>query len=196
VQDDAEMNEMGTGAEADDVDDGLATPLIADGTTHPASNPQRKSTNALLSTLTGPLVTLVHPTPFSFPPGPSEPSPHPPTTSALSTIHIRALECLNNLFLAVEEAQTDGPSGSAFSSEDKEGAKSLWNELWRALAKVGKVVSDGNIVALRGLEKKTEMWEIAVGVLWGIARVGRGLLVRMTPFSDLGFVTDWRKSGT
>jgi len=143
--------------------------------TNGGSSEQRKSTNGLLGMLSGPLVTLVHPTALSFPPSASDPSPHPPTTSALSTIHIRALECLNNLFLAIDEAQTDGQT--SFSTQDKEGARALWNELWGALAEVGKVVSGGKIVALRGLERKREIWEIAMGALWGVARVGRGYLI-------------------
>src|SRR5882724_6912911 len=145
----------------------------------PPSDHELQSNNSLLPTLTGPLIALVHPTPLSFPPGPSEPSPHPPTTSALVTIHIRALECLNNLFLAVKPSQDDGAIvGSALSHEYRQGAKNLWDEIWRVLTTVGKVVNDGKYVTLRGLEKKIEMWEMAVGVLWGIARVGRGYLVR------------------
>lgn len=145
------------------------------------SNPpdlDRKSTSHLFMTLML-LIKLVHPTTLSFPPGPFEPSLHPPTTSVLSTIHIRALECLNNLFLAAEEAQGDGP---AVSSVDMRTLKALWDDLWGALAKVGKIVKDGKVVTSRGLEKKTEMWEVALGVLWGIARVGRGKLVSVPPF--------------
>ena len=152
--------------------DGAATQQIVNGTSN-QSDPDRKSTDNLLLMLTPPLIKLVHPTTLSFPPGPFEPSPHPPTTSALSTIHIRALECLNNLFLAVE-AQGDG---STISPEGRKKVEPLWIELWDALAKVGKIVKDGKMVASKGLEKKAEIWEIALGVLWGIARVGRGQLV-------------------
>ncbi|KAF8527379.1 ARM repeat-containing protein [Hysterangium stoloniferum] len=144
-------------------------------TTNGDSSEPRKSTNGLLGTLSGPLVALVHPTALSFPPSATDPSRHPPTTSALSSIHVRALECLNNLFLAIDEAQTDGQA--SFSTQDKEGARALWDELWGALAKVGKVVSGGKIVASRGLERKREIWEIAMGALWGVARVSRGYLI-------------------
>lgn len=158
---------------AEGVDEAMIPERPINGTSK-LSDLDRMSTNTLLLALTRPLAMLVHPTTLSFPPGPSEPSPHPPTTSAISTIHIRALECLNNLFLAVEEAQGDE---STISPEYKESVKVLWNELWRALAEVGKVVKDGKVIASRGLEKKMEMWEIAVGVLWGIARICRGQLV-------------------
>ncbi|KAF8586249.1 ARM repeat-containing protein [Ramaria rubella] len=172
IPEDDEMDgEMETDLEVDVVEESIPT---LNGAKKP-SDQERKSTNSLLSTLTVPLVTLVQPTTLSFPPGVSEPSPHPPTTSAFSTIHIRALECLNNLFLAIDEAR-DGTE-LAVSSEDQENLKSLWHELWRALATVGKVARDGKLVASRGLEKKTEMWEVAMGVLWGIARVGCRYLV-------------------
>lgn len=181
MKEDNEMDDEMMDTEADDNIHEPFTPPFTNGTGKPAplASDLRQSTNSLLPTLTGPLISLIHPTALSFPPGPSEPSPHPPTTSALVAIHIRALECLNNLFLAVEQSQDDDAIvGSVLSLEYKHGAKTLWDGIWRALAKVGRVVSDGKIFALRGLEKKTEMWEMAVGVLWGVARAGRGYLVR------------------
>lgn len=175
---DVEMDDVDLGLDAEDVDEKLITGRTLNGTTK-MSDIDRNSTHTLLLTLTQPLIKLVHPTTLSFPPNPSEPSPHPPTTSALSTIHVRALECLNNLFLAVEEAEGDG---SAISPDDRESVKLLWTELWHALSAVGKVVKDGKVVASRGLEKKAEMWQMAVGVLWGMARVGRGHLVGVISF--------------
>ncbi|KIJ54300.1 hypothetical protein M422DRAFT_154105 [Sphaerobolus stellatus SS14] len=141
------------------------------------SDEPRQSTNDLVTLLTGPLVELVYPTSLSFPPSATDPSPHPPTTSALGTIHIRALECLNNLFFSVDEA-ANNESGLkvAFTTQDRRETNTIWNAVWRALGAVGKVVADGKITAVRGLERKAEMWEIAVGVLWGIARIGRGYI--------------------
>ncbi|KAF8518620.1 armadillo-type protein [Gautieria morchelliformis] len=166
-------DEMDMDLETEHVDEERAAQRTANGRSK-LSELDRTSTNNLLRTLTGPLIKLVHPTTLSFPSDPFEPSSHPPTTSALSTIHIRALECLNNLFLAIEEAQGDE---LVISPEDKEAVTSIWNEVWCALAKVGKIVKDGKVVASRGMEKKAEIWGIALGVLWGIARVGRGQLV-------------------
>jgi hypothetical protein len=185
---DVEMDDdMDMDPETEIVDEARIAERPINGTSKLADLP-RTSKNNLLLTLTRPLIKLVHPTPLSFPPGPLEPSPHPPTTSALSTIHIRALECLNNLFLAVEEAHSDE---STISAEDREDVKVLWNELWRILAAVGKAVKDGKVVASRGLEKKLEMWEISLGVLWGIARIGRGRLVGVTSSSSY-LNSEWR----
>jgi len=136
-----------------------------------------ESTNTLITLLTGPLISLIYPTPLSFPPSPTDPSPHPPATSALSNIHIRALECLNNLFLAVDEALNGANGKISFTAEDRQGIIGIWNSVWQALGAVGKVVSDGKITAVKGLERKRELWDLVVGVLWGIGRIGRGYIV-------------------
>lgn len=136
----------------------------------------RDSTNNLISVLTSPLVKLITPTTLSFPPTPLDPSPHPPTTAALSSIHIRALECLNNLFLAIDENDDASQSG-ALTDADRQEANVVWISVWKALAQIGKVVTEGKFSTIGGFGKKREMWEIAMGVLWGIARIGRRHLV-------------------
>ncbi|KAK7018558.1 ARM repeat-containing protein [Favolaschia claudopus] len=110
-----------------------------------------------LPALVQPLLALIQPTTLSFPPLAS-PSPHPPTTSVLSAIHIAALECLNNIFLAL-----------ARTGSDAAGAKAVWDSVWTALGVVGTQTGLGQ-------EKRRAVWEIAAGVLWGVASVCRGSL--------------------
>ncbi|TFK41883.1 armadillo-type protein [Crucibulum laeve] len=120
------------------------------------------SSSAFLPSLVPPLLALIHPTTLSFPPLAS-PSIHPPTTSALSAIHISALECMNNIFLSV--ATSPNPSAAA----DKESGHKVWNEVWTSLTAVGTQSGLGQ-------ERRREMWEVAVGVLWGIGNVWKGSL--------------------
>lgn len=114
-------------------------------------------------TLVAPLLALVQPTPLSFPPL-DRPSPHPPTTSALSAIHVNALECLNNVFLSLRGARLDALRA------DPASGKRVWDTVWQALGAVGTNVENS------GQEQRWAMWEIGVGVLWGIGEVWKGLL--------------------
>ncbi|KAA1467810.1 ARM repeat-containing protein [Dentipellis sp. KUC8613] len=116
--------------------------------------------SSFLPTVLEPLLALIQPTTLSFPP-PNEPSPHPPTTSALSAIHIAALECLNNAFLSL--AANPPPAVSA----DVVAGRRVWDAVWRALGAAGMQGGAGQ-------ERRKEMWEVAVGVLWGIGRVWSG----------------------
>ncbi|KAF9074932.1 ARM repeat-containing protein [Rhodocollybia butyracea] len=116
----------------------------------------------LLPSLVPSLLSLIQPTSLSFPPL-AAPSPHPPTTSVLSAIHIGAMECLNNIFLAL--ATSPNPSISA----DIEAGRKVWNEVWSSLGVVGTELGLGQ-------EKRLQMWEIGVGVLWGVAVVWKGVL--------------------
>ena len=123
----------------------------------PATSP------SFLSTLVLPLISLIQPTALSFPPL-SGPSPHPPTTSALSAVHISALECLNNVFLSL----TISPPPSV--SQDIQSGLSVWNAVWAALELVGTQTTAS------GQERRQEFWDIAVGVLWGIGNVWKGAI--------------------
>ncbi|KAF9270677.1 ARM repeat-containing protein [Marasmius fiardii PR-910] len=109
------------------------------------------------------LLNLIYPTSLSFPPL-AAPSPHPPTTSALSAIHISAMECLNNIFLSL--ATSPNPKVKA----DQEGGRKVWNDLWAVLGVVG-------LESGLGQERRQELWAIAVGVLWGVGIVYKGSLV-------------------
>ncbi|KAJ7902614.1 armadillo-type protein [Mycena olivaceomarginata] len=115
-----------------------------------------------LPALVQPLLALIQPTTLSFPPL-AAPSPHPPTTSALSAIHVAALECLNNIFLALAR------SGGSGSAADTAGGRAVWDAVWAALGAVGTQTGPGQ-------ERRRAMWEVAVGVLWGVASVYRGSL--------------------
>ncbi|KAG5647684.1 hypothetical protein DXG03_008407 [Asterophora parasitica] len=128
------------------------------------ASPTNAASTSFLPTLVEPLLALVHPTSLSFPPL-AAPSPHPPTTSALSAIHISALECLNNLFLSL--ATNPNPSVSA----DHAAGRKVWDVLWAALAAVGTETTG------LGQERRQEIWNIAVGVLWGVGNVWKGSLV-------------------
>ena len=123
----------------------------------------KRTPTALLPELVRPLLTLVQPTLLSFSPT-SSPSIHPPTTSALSAIHVSAFECLNNLFLSLSAA----PSAELVADEDA--GCGVWSEIWAALYRVGLDVAPGQ-------ERKREIWEIAVGVLWGIGNIWKGKIV-------------------
>ncbi|KAI0706300.1 ARM repeat-containing protein [Cerioporus squamosus] len=120
---------------------------------------------AFFTSLVAPLLKLVHPTALSFPPLGS-PSPHPPTTSALGAIHISALECLNNIFLSMATSLGGRPSGLA-----PENGRMVFDAVWRALAAAGTDISGP------GQERRKQMWDIGVGVLWGVGNIWKGALV-------------------
>ncbi len=127
----------------------------------PAS--EQSETVTLLPSLVPALLALTQPTSLSFPPLASV-SVHPPTTSALSGIHVSALECLNNIFLSLARV----PNSSV--SSDKEAGQKVWKDVWTALDVVGPEFGMGQ-------ERRREVWEISVGVLWGIGNVWKGSLV-------------------
>ena len=115
------------------------------------------------------LLALIQPTTLSFPPLSGGVSPHPPTTSALAAVHIAALECLNNIFLALAtslQSQQAGPS-----TADAAVGAGIWSQIWACLEAIGTDVNGP------GQERRREVWEIAVGVLWGVAGVWKGVLV-------------------
>lgn len=118
-------------------------------------------TASALPSIIEPLLALIQPTALSFPPQ-GGPSPHPPTTSALSTLHTCAFECLNNAFLSLARPAHVAEGGQTFSNDaDRAAGPRIWNEVWRALEVVGTGI-DGP-----GQEQRREMWQIGVGVLWG-----------------------------
>lgn len=156
-----------------------------------ASNPQTKtnendtSTPTLLPSILDPLLLLIQPTSLSFPPISSDSGvastsirAHPPTTSALGAIHVCALECLNNATLALA-VSSDTPEGakSVKTQGGEEVGRRVWNALWTALGAVG-------LEGGRGQERRREMWEVAVGVMWGIGGVWKGSIVSTRIKSD------------
>ncbi|KAF8665307.1 hypothetical protein AX16_000327 [Volvariella volvacea WC 439] len=123
----------------------------------------RPMASNFLATLVLPLLALVQPTALSFPPLAAS-SVHPPTTSVLSAIHVGALECLNNIFLSF------ATSKHSSISSDVESGRQVWNGIWSALEIVGTQTGLGQ-------EKRQEMWEVAIGVLWGVGIVFKGSLI-------------------
>lgn len=121
------------------------------------------TTTSHLPALVEPLIALIQPVRLSFPPTAGQ-SPHPPTTSVLSAIHVSAFECLNNIFLSLSASPSSGLAAASASG------KKLWDSVWAALGSVGTEIT-------RGQERKQEMWEIGVGVLWGIGNIWKGILV-------------------
>jgi hypothetical protein len=111
-----------------------------------------------------PLLSLIEPTRLSFPP-PGSPSIHPPTTSALGAIHLCALECLNNLFLSL------ATSHRSLTDAEKAQGTTIWNSLWTALEKVGDPRSPKVTMEQRSF------WEAAIGVLWGVTIVFKGVVI-------------------
>lgn len=116
-----------------------------------------------LPTLVGPLITLIQPVRLSFPPAAGQ-SSHPPTTSVLSAIHVSALECLNNILLSLSASPTTELAAASASG------KQVWDGVWAALGNVGTEIA-------RGQERKQAVWEIGVGVLWGVGNIWKGSLV-------------------
>jgi hypothetical protein len=163
----------------DDMEDGMdevsTKPVKANAVLQPS--PTATSSSHLPSILQ-PLLTLVNPTPLSFPPPPNPTSAvpipliHPPTTSALGAIHTAALECLNNVFLALALSVSENNTATEVIAKDVSGGVMVWDAVWAALGGVGVAGIDA-----QGQERRREVWEIAAGVLWGVASVWKGVLV-------------------
>ncbi|KIM88980.1 hypothetical protein PILCRDRAFT_813980 [Piloderma croceum F 1598] len=120
-------------------------------------------TSSFLPVLVQPLLALIHPTPLSFPPVGGL-SSHPPTTTAISAIHVGALECLNNIFLSLSTSQNPAVAS------DKDSGRRIWDEIWSALTVVGTQSGPGQ-------ERKQEIWEVGIGVIWGIGSSWKGFLI-------------------
>lgn len=140
-----------------DVDMAMELEALSD---NPSTSPP-----SFFQSLLSPLLSLIQPTALSFPPL-SGASSHPPTTSALSAIHVSALECLNNIFLSITSTSHGGRA-----SFDAKIGKKVWEDIWLALMAVGIEFSGP------AQERRKEMWEIGVGVLWGVGNAWKGTLV-------------------
>ena len=154
---------------ADDsaMDDARDDAMAVDDATLEPNNSHIPAAPSFLPTLLEPLLALIQPTELSFP----VPSPHAPTTSALSAIHIAAFECLSNAFFALAAAP-----GSAAS--DIQAGQRVWSTVWAALA------GEGNLLQSLQGNAQAAVWNVAVGVLWGVGAVWTGKIVRV-------FVTFW-----
>ena len=104
-------------------------------------------------------------TPLSLPPMTNEPSLHPPTTSILSVLHLRALEALNNLLLIVL-VSASAPSGAISFSQPL--TMETWNGMFRIISTIS---SESQALAMKGQEIRMEVLDMALGCLWGVAKI-------------------------
>ncbi|QRW09096.1 ARM repeat-containing protein [Ceratobasidium sp. AG-Ba] len=175
--DEEDMEEM----ENDDeiIENGDDDAMDADEAATPNGAPEADSSSiSLLRTLIPLLLALSTPTPMSF----SSPTDttttrisnssstpeapqHPPTTSALVSVHISALECLSNLLLSFPTSDS-GPVNPAVLDM----AVAAWPQAWSALRTI--LVSTPS-----DLDRRNEVSVAALGALWGLARLSRGVVV-------------------
>jgi hypothetical protein len=172
-EDDEEItDEVFDDSAADDgaMDDAMA---VDDANIEP-NDSATPSVPSFLPTLLEPLLALIQPIELSF----SAPSPHAPTTSALSAIHIAAFECLSNAFLALAAAP-----GSAAS--DVHAGQHVWSTVWAALA------GAGNPLESAPGSTRAAVWDVAVGMLWGVGAVWTGKIVGQFVIFSVVMQTGW-----
>ena len=133
----------------------------------------------LLSTLNLPrrLTSLATLNTLSFPPSTSDPSPHPPTTSILSVLHLRALETLNNLLLTVV-ASLPSEAGARSQAAGVVPSAGVWSSMF---AVVDPLLAERGVLAQKGQELRTEVLEMALGCAWGCAKIDAEGLVSSAP---------------
>ena len=170
------------------------------------------------------LLALALPTPISFLPPPSVDAPAAtpatliPTSTAesttllnelplplvglaeiLTTVHVRALECLNNLYITLARSIST-PSGTAFLQNQKNVVElqAIWEEVLGLVLQnstashtmpAGTIAANGKAATANAngeedlvAERRMEMVMAGVGVAWGIARIGLGPSARFVRF--------------
>ncbi|CUA76366.1 HEAT repeat-containing protein 3 [Mus musculus] [Rhizoctonia solani] len=166
ADDDEEMDEQGE-FEDEIIQNGTDDAPMDEEELSPTNPPEADQNSIqLLNTLTPLLLSLSTPTSMSFPPPTTittEPA-HPPTTSALTAVHISALECLSNLLLSFPTSDT-GPVNPATAQV----AVASWPRAWSML--------NSSINAPSSTDRRLELSVAALGVLWGLGRLARGVLV-------------------
>jgi hypothetical protein len=188
VDDDDDME-----AEADDDDELDPDALIAEGrdqeegASASSSSPLPPVLEAFLTTLNLPLrlLALSAPLPLSFLPlngaigaQASLPSPHPPTTALLSTIHLRALEALNNLLISTTFF-IPAPTSPSFASPEWQSffgqARILLQPVWeRLFAIAGAIAPAADVLDVKGQEVRKELLDATMSCLMGVAGITRG----------------------
>ena len=135
----------------------------------------------LLSTLNLPsrLSSLASLNALSLPPSSYQPSPHPPTTSALSVLHLRALEALNNLLLTVVATISTSADPSANQLAALIPAEQIWAAVFR---NVDVVRAEPEALRQKGQEMRMEILMGCVGCLWGLAKIAPDNVVRALTF--------------
>lgn len=105
------------------------------------------------------------------------PSPLLPIAEILTTLHVRALECLNNLYITLARAATS-PSVATFLASEKQVAdlQSVWEGtlgLVQGAAEGAGVVEKGKEGEVEESEsRRMEVVGAGVGAAWGMARIG------------------------
>lgn len=149
------------------------------------------------------LLKLAHPTPLSFLRQPTDtPASAPstllptsdsttPSTAAdlpsllhpiadiLTTLHVRSLECLNNLYITLSRASSSSSVSSFLSSEKQQ---SDLQQVWEATLGLVQGAAEGAQSIESGKEgdveeaeqRKMEVVGAGVGAAWGMARIGLG----------------------
>lgn len=110
------------------------------------------------------LASLSQLTPLSLPPTGSDPSIHPPTTAALSQLHLRALEALNNLLLSTAAATEGGDTSLSPLLPP-----ATWDAMFAAVTAAGADASPETLT-VRGQEMRLEIIQAALGCIWGLAK--------------------------
>jgi hypothetical protein len=132
--------------------------------TYDAPIPHLKSIDLVSSIVPG-CLSFIQPTALSYPP-PSQPSPHPPTTSALAAIHIAALECLNNICLSVAQL-----APTNINPNISQQLATIWPNVWSMLSTIGPPDYSNPVGPV--YHQKRKIWRISLGVLWAVARIQR-----------------------
>nr|XP_019011947.1 uncharacterized protein I206_02784 [Kwoniella pini CBS 10737]OCF50728.1 hypothetical protein I206_02784 [Kwoniella pini CBS 10737] len=127
----------------------------------------------LLRTLQLPsrLTALSQLTALSFPPTNNQPSPHPPTTSVLSVLHLRVLEALNNLLLTTAASLPSGGESAEISGTVP--VQQLWAGMFAIISAIG---SEPDALNMKGQEMRVEVLEMALGCIWGTVKVAPNVL--------------------
>ncbi|BEJ10886.1 hypothetical protein CspHIS471_0103080 [Cutaneotrichosporon sp. HIS471] len=117
----------------------------------------------LLSTLSLPtrLLTLAQLNHLSLPPHGPNPSVHPPTTAALSVVHLRALEALNNLLISTSAAVMGGEQLAQLLPP------AMWEGVFAIVQGTGE---DAAALKAKGQEMRLELMEGALAGAWGLSK--------------------------
>lgn len=191
--DDVEMDEdedegMPENNDGGDMDDDSITDAV----------PLSHSTLSLFSTLPPLLLALAQPTPISFlPPTNTTTSPTksliptssdavPTTTSPLlaplsellTTLHVRALECLNNLFITIARSNSSTLGAPALQP--------IWSGVLSLVQSLVSTLPSGPVANIVDEEEDQRISFVSAGLgaVWGMSRLGLGVGLGSTPPSN------------
>lgn len=191
--DDIEMDEdEDDGVPSNDEGGDMDDDSVADAV--PLSN----STLSLFSTLPPLLLALAQPTPISFlPPATSAPTPTKsliptssfdslsapspllaPLSELLTTLHVRALECLNNLFITIARSNSSSLSTAALQP--------IWSGVLSLVQSLVSTIPNGQLgnVLEEEEDQRISLVSAGLGAVWGMSRLGLGVRLSSTPPSN------------